>query len=98
MIDYEISDSLKAYHHARQEWEDTNPLRIYRKARDPWIPAVEISIILDVGMSTVQLWEYGSSYPNQHNMVKLVKLLGDQGLPDKWQAWFDLKPTHPAMI
>jgi DNA-binding transcriptional regulator YiaG len=74
----------------RKEWIENNPIRKYRKENK--LPLNVAASMFDVGVYTVQRWESGDVKPNEDNMQKIVKLLGE-GAESQWKEWMKSKPS-----
>jgi DNA-binding transcriptional regulator YiaG len=74
----------------RKEWIENNPIRKYRKENK--LPLNVVASMFDVGVYTVQRWESGDVKPNEDNMRKIVKLLGE-GVEGQWEEWMKSKPS-----
>jgi DNA-binding transcriptional regulator YiaG len=74
----------------RKEWIENNPIRKYRKENK--LPLNVVSSMFDVGVYSVQRWESGDVKPNEDNMRKIVKLLGEDA-ERQWKEWMKSKPS-----
>lgn len=79
-----------------REWHRKNPLRIWQMQSD--LSQDVITQILGVGPRTWQCWATGLYPPNKENWAKLVKLIGDEQMPQKWDEWHATKPDVMALV
>lgn len=73
------------YKSKRDEWVERNPLRMWRKANK--ITLMKLAPQIECSILAVQLWESGSNRPNPKNMDKLIRIMRDPTLPQRWTAW-----------
>ena len=73
----------------QKEWIEDNPLRQYRKANK--IALMQASSLLGVGVYAIQTWEIGAEMPNEDNMAKLCRMLGED-FPERWAEWIKKQP------
>ncbi len=74
------------------EWLGRNPLRRWRLAQASQPSLGQITKTLEMSRGTSSFWEMGSAEPAPENMAKLVALLGDPQLPQKWAGWLAERP------
>lgn len=76
----------------RAEWVEKNPLRRWRKRNK--FSLMDAAGILDVGFTTVQLWESGAREPGDDNMAKIAVQM--QTTPESarrsWRRWLGQQP------
>ena len=66
------------------EWQDRNPLVVWRRERG-WSQA-GVALGLGVSVNTLRSWEQGASVPQPANMDRLVENIGPD-LPGRLARW-----------
>lgn len=79
----------KTYATQYKGWQEQNPLRVWR--RDNGISIDAAAGMMGVSRSTIQLWESGSSHPNEDNMDLLTRVIGPM-FRRRWDKWLDANP------
>lgn len=77
---------------ARTAWIERNPLRRWRHRNE--FSLMDAAAILQVGFTTVQLWESGAREPGDDNMEKIaVQLQTDADrVRRSWRRWRAQQP------
>lgn len=73
-----------------EEWQNRNPLRAWRLARNFSIRAT--GAMLGVSHNSVLDWEHGLAYPNEASFAKIAKLTSLSNIEAVWAAWRAERP------
>jgi transcriptional regulator with XRE-family HTH domain len=66
------------------EWVERNPLRIWRIENN--VSMAQISGMIEVSVTSIARWEFGSTVPSKSGMDKLALILGDS-IRTNWAKW-----------
>lgn len=75
-----------------QEWQQANPLRIWRKSAGQTM--AHVCAVIGVSITALQKWENGASLPNNSNMNRIAQLTGGEVTGVTWAAWGLRKPSY----
>lgn len=78
---------------AIRHWRDENPLRVWRTTNG--LSMMDTAPLVDVGLSTIQVWETGLRSPNDEQFDALAAAMkcSAANLRGRWTRWLKRRPT-----
>ena len=74
-----------------KEWKRSNPLREWRTENG--VSIHEAASLMNVSMTSIQLWESNGATPSPKNMERLMKLVGPN-VSKRWDRWVESNPAN----